>query len=329
MAIYHCEVKLLKRSDGKSSVASAAYRAGEKILDERLGKLFDYTKKTSIAYSEVILPAGAPAVLQKRAELWNTVEKIERRKDAQLSREFEIALPLELSTDQRRELARDFARSFAEKDGIAVDLSIHEKNDNPHAHLMTTLRRVTADGLSAKKDRSLNDKTKIVEWRRRWETMCNAALERAQIAERVSSKSLKDQGIKRLPQVHLGVAAAAMERRGIRTHRGDRNRVIQLLNLERLTTLLKQRLDRVLQVISSREQTKQPEQQSTRLTREEINAMRAQDRQRIADMFKELQTQQEQQQRQTPQLQQQQQQQQQQRQRGGKGVLGGGIGSMG
>ena len=268
MAIFHLSAKIISRSKGQSAVASAAYRAGEKIEDQRLGMTFDYRRKSAVLHSEIFLPAGTPEALRDRAELWNSVERISRRKYSQLAREIEIALPVELPSWRRLELARAFAESFSQIEGVGVDLSIHEKSGNPHAHLMLTTRRISATGLDKKAARDLNAKSKIEEWRKRWETMCNEALEQAQSAERVSSKSNKDRGINQLPSIHIGVAASAMERRGIETDRGDRNRIIQTINAERRATQLRREIIRLSHEIFTRlaRKLRQKRQASARAT---------------------------------------------------------------
>lgn len=235
MSIYHLTVKTVSRSKGKSSTASSAYRAADKIKDERTGEIYDYSKKKGVVESEIILPYGAPEKYQNRSELWNEAERSENRKNSTVAREYEVALPCELSPEAQGELAKKFASELVENYGVGVDLSIHEpssKGDqrNAHAHILTTTRELNADGFGAK-TRSLDDRKsgEIEKIRELWEQHCNVALERAGRDERVSSRSLAEQGVNRPSQIHLGVSATAMERRGVESERGMLNRAIQSL----------------------------------------------------------------------------------------------------
>ena len=237
MASYHCSIKPISRSSGRSSTAAAAYRAGVCLADERTGEVHDYTRKQGVEHTEIVLPEG---VNLDREQLWNAAEKAERRKDARVAREFELALPAELTPEQRRELATDFARSLVNKYGVAADVAVHEpsrKGDqrNHHAHILITTRQISAQGLGEKTDLEREDKAlraqgkpsgreQIETLRADWATRCNAALERAGHQERVSHKSLEAQGIDREPTIHLGPVATAIERRGERSERGDLNR---------------------------------------------------------------------------------------------------------
>lgn len=237
MASYHCSIKPVSRSRGRSSTAAAAYRAGVCLADERTGEVHDYTRKQGVEYTELVLPEG---VNLDREQLWNAAERAEKRKDARVAREFELALPAELTPEQRRELATGFAKSLVDKYGVAADVAVHEpsrKGDqrNHHAHILITTRQVTAQGLGEKTDLEREDKAlralgkppgreQIEALRADWAARCNTALERAGHLERVSHKSLEAQGIERESTNHLGPVATAMERRGIRTERGDLNR---------------------------------------------------------------------------------------------------------
>lgn len=244
MAVYHCSVKTVGRSAGRSAVASAAYRSGVRLKDERTGEIHDYTRKAGIEHTELFLPTG---VTLDREQLWNAAEVSEKRKNSTVAREYEISLPKELDTKQRTELTRDFARHLVERYGVAVDISIHAPSRegdsrNYHAHILTTTRQVTLQGFAAK-TRALDDKKtgEIEHIRATWAQLTNQALERAGCPERVSHKSLEAQGINREPTSHLGPAATAMERRGIQTERGELNRsVLQGLASDELTALEKQ-----------------------------------------------------------------------------------------
>ena len=189
MSIYHLHAQVIKRSAGKSSTAAAAYRAGEKIKDEKSGEIHDYTKKSGVVHSEIVKPHGTGKWIKSREQLWNDVEKAENRKDAQLAREFDIALPKELNKDQQIELVRDFAKRTLVGKGMVADISIHhpEKDPpNPHAHIMTTMREATREGFG-KKNREWNDRKVINEIRKSWEQSANRALKEAGIEEQIKS----------------------------------------------------------------------------------------------------------------------------------------------
>jgi len=229
MAIYRLEAKITGRAGragGRSVVASAAYRSGTNLYDEKYEVRHDYTRRQAgVVYTEILAPAGAPAWVTDRETLWNEVERKEdesrRHASAQLAREFILALPKELTADERRELVLGFAKEELVARGMVADVSIHEpkEGDNYHAHILCTMRQVDASGFG-KKVREWNDKEVLVEWRQAWEKHCNDALEDAGEAARIDHRSLADQGIDRLPQPKIGVEATAMERRGLETRRG-------------------------------------------------------------------------------------------------------------
>ena len=154
LAIYHLAVKSVSRSTGRSAVAASAYRAGELLENERDGMVHDYTKRGGVEDKMLVVPEGAEWALDRSA-LWNAAELAEKRKDAKVAREYELALPAELDRDQRRELVRGFAEELRDRYGVAVDACLHAPHDhgddrNHHAHVMTTTRVVDADGLGAK-----------------------------------------------------------------------------------------------------------------------------------------------------------------------------------
>lgn len=230
MAIYHLSMKTVARSKGQSATASAAYRAAEKIKDERTGELHDYTRKKGVIETALILPKG---VKMERGELWNAAEAAENRKNSTVAREYEVALPAELSANERRQLAKNFAGWLVERYGVAADVAIHEPNrqgdeKNFHAHILTTTRSMGRDGLG-EKTRQLDDKKsgEVEKIREQWEKMCNHELSRKGEKE-ISRQSLKAQGITdRLPQIHVGAAATAMERKGKMSLRYRRNQAIK------------------------------------------------------------------------------------------------------
>jgi len=246
VAIYHLSVKTISRSAGRSATAAAAYRAGVEIVDVRTGLVHDYTHRSGVESSVVTLPPGAPVWAMDRSALWNAAEASELRKNSTVAREFEVALPAELSLDARRELVAVFAGELAARHGIAVDAAIHlpgkdGDHRNHHAHILTSTRRLGPEGFG-EKARELDAKATgpalVTEWRARWAKLANAALEKAGRAERIDHRSLADQGIDRAPTVHLGPRATAMERAAARwSGRGEQNREIARANTERATAL--------------------------------------------------------------------------------------------
>lgn len=217
MAIYHLHCKVFSRSKGQTAIAAAAYRSGTKLEDHELGTVSDYTKKKGNAFSEIELPSNAPKEYADREVLWNAVQEVEKSKDAQLCREFEIALPKELSLVEQIELVRTFAKSLV-SEGMIADYSIHDKNDgNPHVHILTTMRGIDDKGkwMSKQKkiysldeggnripiidkktgqqkisngrrqwkretllDTSWNSKEQLLAWRKRWSDICNEAIDK-------------------------------------------------------------------------------------------------------------------------------------------------------
>lgn len=230
MAIYHLSVKAVSRSAGRSATAAAAYRAGCEIADQRTGEIHDYTRKGGVESADIVLPDGAPEWATDRAALWNAAEAAERRKDACVAREYEVALPDELSPAERRRLAVDFAKEMANREGCAVDVAIHapgKEGDsrNHHAHILRTTRKVGLDGLTDKLDTEKAGRNRASDLdavRTRWAELTNERLRENGIEARVDHRSLKDQGIDREPTSHMGPAVAAMERRGVKTEVGKR-----------------------------------------------------------------------------------------------------------
>lgn len=221
MAIFRCEAQIIGRSAGRSAVAAAAYRAAKCLVDPRTGLVHDFRRKRGVAHSEITLPGLAPDWMQARQELWGSVELGESRKDAQVAREFLLALPIELSKVQQIDLARMFAWELA-SEGMAVDWSVHGiRSRNPHVHAMASLREVTLEGWSAKKNRAWNQADYLLAIRERWAELSNEALRMAGRRERVSHLSREAQGIAGPGQPKLGPHAAAMERENMGTHRGD------------------------------------------------------------------------------------------------------------
>lgn len=195
MAIFHMSAQTISRSKGHSSVAAAAYRHGEKMTDEHTGEIHDYSKKKGVSDGVVLIPDGADKRFLKPEHLWNTIEKSEKRKDAQLAREFNIALPTEMTNEQKKALAIDFCNENFVKNGMIADIAFHKlDSDNPHFHVMLTTRKLTPDGAGfGQKVREWNSKEQLEGWRKSWADTANEHMQRAGIDARIDHRSLKDQ----------------------------------------------------------------------------------------------------------------------------------------
>lgn len=217
---FHCQAKTFKRSEGKSAVAAAAYREGSKLKDERTGLVHDYTLKgrRNVLSSEILLPAGADPTLADSAKLWNHAEALERRKDSQVAREFEIALPANLSKQARRALALRFAQFLIERYGVAAQVSIHlpgvGDDRNHHAHILTTTRNVITGKKITALDSPLTSGREIEAIRAMYAKMVNEALQAHGLEPTWDHRSHDRRGIDTKPSRHLGPAAAALARQG-------------------------------------------------------------------------------------------------------------------
>ena len=278
MAIYHCTCKIISRGQARSAVGAAAYRSGEKLYNEYDGIEHDYTKKGGVVYSEIMLCENAPKEYQDRQTLWNAVEQIEKSSKAQLAREYEVALPVELSREEQIKLVRDFAKENFVDNGMCVDFSIHDKEDgNPHAHIMLTTRPIEQDnswGVKQKKEYILDkngqkqyDKkkqtykcktVKTTNWdskeflqrsRESWAEKVNQELEKKSLPQRIDHRSLKEQGVDRVPTIHEG-GARKLEKRGIKTDRGKINREIKTANgqMQTIDILTKQTQKEIINI---------------------------------------------------------------------------------
>ena len=224
MAIYHCSLRVFSRSDGHSAVAAAAYRAGAVIHDERAGRTHHYQHRKGVVSSFIVAPANAPENTYNRALLWNAAEDAEIRKNSRVAREVILALPHELPAPTREALTRDMALWLVERYRVAVDGALHspvpgDEHDprNHHAHLLFTTREVTKDGLGPK-TRVLDDKEKgpheIEMIRKVWETLANDALRTAGFDDvQIDRRTLEDQGIDRIPQIHIGPEGKAADKK--------------------------------------------------------------------------------------------------------------------
>lgn len=268
---------MISRSTGRSATAAAAYRAGVLIEDRRTGQTHDYERRSGVAHAEILVPENTPAWMTDRMELWNAVEVAEKRKDAQLSREVQLALPHELNASERLSLVRDYVhRAFVSR-GMVADIAIHTPHRqgddrNHHAHVMLTMREIAAEGFG-KKERAWNETTLIEQWREEWGNAVNRALERAGQVQRVDHRSLEDQRaeatekaeqaraandnlqarvldlaaarLDRDPEPKIGHIATALERRGGQTERGQLWREVVARNLDRFSAWIAVQRDRL------------------------------------------------------------------------------------
>ena len=226
MAIYHLSAKVIGRSAGRSSVAAAAYRSGERLVDERTGLVHDYTKRRDYIETWIQAPEHAPAWARDREELWNRVEAAEGRRDSQLCREVEVSLPKELSREDQDGLVRGFVGEEFVGRGMVADVCVHRGDaNNPHAHVLLTTRELgPGEAGFGKKAREWNGRELLKGWREEWARGVNRELERAGYPERIDHRSFAERGIEREPTVHEGPSVREMEARGVRTERGDLNR---------------------------------------------------------------------------------------------------------
>lgn len=261
MSSVHYKLSIIKRGEGKSTVAAAAYRAAERIYNHRTGLWHDFTDKRGVVHSEILLPDHAPEMYHDRAILWNSVEHSEKAKNAQLSRHLEVGLPAELDRADQIALIRDHVqRNYVDR-GMCADFCVHDKGDgNPHAHIMFTMRPVLPDGKWGEKSRkeyvldrqgqriilpSGNYKSRKISltgwddrgnaelWRDAWAREVNRAYERLGLEPRIDLRSYERQGLDKEPTRHLGPAAAQMEKEGKASYLGDVNREIEGRNAKR------------------------------------------------------------------------------------------------
>lgn len=253
----------IKRSEGQSVVASAAYRAGEKLHSEYYGEDSDYTNKGGVIYTEILLPPHAPREYADRETLWNTVEKVEKGKKAQLAYSFDISFQNEFSQEENIALARQFLAEHFVSRGMVVDFAVHEPEkeeggiNNPHFHFMCPIRPIEQNGkwgLKQKREYALDENGNRIPdgkgdyvfnavpttdwgsaetlefWREQWAVMCNAKFEEKGLDVRIDHRSYERQGVELLPTVHEGLTVRAMEKKGIKTEKGEFNRWIRATN---------------------------------------------------------------------------------------------------
>lgn len=213
---YHSHVRIVKRSDGRSAVAAAAYRSGEKLKNDYEQRYSDFTHRSGVLHTEIMAPDGAPDWVYDRTQLWNTAEKFEKHPRAQLAREVELALPHQLSDEQRLALLHAYVNEHFVSKGMVADVAIHRGHTdkrNVHAHVMLTMRELLPDGFG-NKVRSWNDKANVMRWREAWARDQNRALKEAGHEVFVDHRSYKERNDDRLPQIHEGPKARKMHNRG-------------------------------------------------------------------------------------------------------------------
>ena len=266
MNIYHLSAQIIGRSNGRSAIAAAAYRSGEKLYEKESNSYKNYSRKQNVVYTEILLPQNAPAEYSDRETLWNAVQEVEKNKNARFSRELNVALPITENLETHKAIIKEYGQYLADQ-GMCVDIAIHGLKENPHAHIMLTVRaigengewlpkkrmeyvlddsgdripvidkktgqqKIEKDGRRKWKTRTITtadwDKQEtLVEWREKWASVCNRYLEPE---HQIDHRSNEERGLDELPTKHLGVAVAAMERRGITTEVGEYNREIQKIN---------------------------------------------------------------------------------------------------
>jgi len=246
MAAYFLNLKTFGRSGGSSAISAAAYRSGERILDERTGRTYDHTDRQDILHKEILVPSHLAEAnmdwAKDRSNLWNSAERAESRKNARVAREYLVALPVELNPDQRIALARGFSRELTDRYQFAVDLSVHAPRDYPgsdprnfHAHLLATTREVGVEGLTRKTTLEMHDVrrrelglppgvSELFHVRERWASVANESLREAGIDARIDHRTLAAQGIDREPYPYIPHAAFQMERHGFQSVQGERLR---------------------------------------------------------------------------------------------------------
>lgn len=307
MAIYHFSAQVASRSAGRSAVAMAAYRSGERLTDERTGELKHY-KREAQPETVILAPAQSPEWVQDRNLLWNEVEKVEKRKDAQLCREINVALPKEFTPRRQMEELKDFCQREFVNHGMVADIAIHRDNpNNPHAHIMLTTREIGPEGFGGKV-REWNDRGLLGHWREQWAEQVNRVFERNNRPERIDHRSLEKQGITdRVPTIHEGPTVHDMEKKGKQTDRGDINRAVKAHNaiVYEMQSYLKQR-EEILQGVSRSKSMNQVDEEHNDLYNQrrekisEINKLETalkqieqrdlllQERERLKEQIKEL-----------------------------------------
>ncbi len=274
MEVISLHIDIISRRTGRSAIQMAAYCSRDKLYSDYTGKSYDYTDRQDLVYHEIILPDYAPDTFRNSEVLWNSVEKIEKSKNARLARTVIIALPKELSNSSHIQMVRQYAQEFFVQQGMCADISIHDKGDgNPHAHILLTTRSLDRDGKWMCKQRKnyLLDKNgnrvrdsvtrqyklgrsikttdwdepeRVEEWRKGWARVCQSWFERCGISKEITHISYARQGLDREPTIHLGARVKALEDRGLLTDRSKKNRDIKMRNHERDRLIFREHMEK-------------------------------------------------------------------------------------
>lgn len=256
----HFNIQIVSRGKGRSVVAAAAYQSGQTLYSQYTGKWEPGEHEGRIVHTEILLPPNAPREYADRQTLWNAVDASEKGQDAQTARRFIIALPKELTIEQNIELIRNYCQTTFVDKGMIADIAVHfndEDPPNPHAHILLTMRSMDEHGKWQAKSKNMyaldengnriigkngkpkrikvntvdwNDPGNCERWRHEWEVQQNMALEEAGRSERIDMRSYERQGVEVIPETHLGPAASALEKQGIRTRMGDHNNAVRMIN---------------------------------------------------------------------------------------------------
>lgn len=274
MEVISLHIDIISRRTGRSAIQMAAYCSRDKLYSDYTGKSYDYTDRQDLVYHEIILPDYAPDTFRNSEVLWNSVEKIEKSKNARLARTVIIALPKELSHSSHIQMVRQYAQEFFVQQGMCADISIHDKGDgNPHAHILLTTRSLDRDGKWMCKQRKnyLLDKNgnrvrdsvtrqyklgrsikttdwdepeRVEEWRKGWARVCQSWFERCGVSKEITHISYARQGLDREPTIHLGARVKTLEDRGLLTDRSKKNRDIKMRNHERDRLIFREHMEK-------------------------------------------------------------------------------------
>jgi len=227
MNYFHLHLRNISRGKAVRVIRSSAYISGQRLYDAYFGERYDFSFREDVLYANLLLPQNSPAEFEDRTSFWNAVELSEKRADARTAREITVALPKELSLEQHIDIIKNFvADNFISK-GLGCDIAIHDKGDgNPHAHILINTREITSIGFSPIKNRELNKTHQLIIWRASYADLLNRSMERHDIQSRVSHESNFMRGIETDPTYHLGKRANRLERLGVQTYAGNKNREI-------------------------------------------------------------------------------------------------------
>jgi len=294
MADYRLSAQMIGRSEGRSAIAAAAYRAGVALSDERVGLAHDYTRKTGVLHTEIMAPEDGPEWVHDREALWNRVERSEKRPDAQVAREIQLSLPHEISHEQRVALVREFVQENFVAKGMIADIALHappREGDqrNHHAHIMLTTRPLSAKGFE-NKNRAWNSREILGHWREAWAENQNRNLRQilGQQAPQVSHKSNLERGIEQVPGQHLGPAATGLQRRHAASRRGELHRATQTIN-QRIKEV-REAQDKIIDRVPKEEKTLRQIAMEMSMLKDRFAKQKEEHVKELADVLKEMRT---------------------------------------